>query len=428
MHRGKITDIELLSPAGNFESLMAAIQGGADSIYFGVGKLNMRATKSRNFNINDLAGINEICLKNEIKAYVTLNTVMYDEDMTEMKEIIDEIKRQNLDGVIASDFSVIQYAREKSVTVHISTQTNVSNLESLKFFARFADVIVLARELSLAQLKDLCKSVEQQGICGPSGKLVRIEAFAHGALCMAVSGKCYLSLHEKNKSANRGVCLQLCRRPYLVTDKEDGYQLEIDNEYIMSPKDLCTVTFLDKLLNAGVRILKIEGRGRPPEYVKTVTRCYREAIDAWKSGIFSTGKAKEWEKRLETVFNRGFWEGYYLGKESGEWTKQYGSDATKRKVYLGKGLNYFSKIGVAEFLLETHSLQLGDEVIITGPTTGVIEITVKEIRVNLRPVKKAIKGQRFSMPVNEVVRRSDRLFKIVSKEELFNEKAKTDNM
>jgi len=407
-------EVELLAPAGNFESLMAAIQGGADAVYFGVGKLNMRAGSSKNFSISDLQKIKKICAEHGIKAYVTLNTVMYDHDLEYVREIIDEIKKAGIDAIVASDFSVINYARSSGIRIHISTQANVSNIESLKFFAGFADVIVLARELSLEQVIDICQEVEAQNITGPEGQKIRIEAFAHGALCMAISGKCYLSLHEKNKSANRGECMQLCRRGYTVTEKDDGYQLDIDNEYIMSPKDLSTISFIDKLLDAGVQVFKIEGRGRPPEYVKTTTACYREAIDAWENGTFSREKIDDWEARLRSVFNRGFWEGYYMGKKTGEWSEKYGSNATKRKVYLGKGMNYFSKIGVAEFLLETKSLRVGDEILITGPTTGVIETTVKEIRVDLKPVKETVKGDRFSIPVDSMVRRSDKLFKIVS--------------
>jgi len=406
-------DIELMAPAGNFESLMAAIQGGADAVYFGVGKLNMRAGSTKNFNIDDLREIRKRCNDAGIKAYVTLNTVMYDDDLKNIKKIIDEVNENRIDAIIATDFSVINYARSKGVRIHLSTQSNVSNMESVRFFAEFADVIVLARELSLRQITNICSSIRKENLCGPSGNKLRVEVFAHGALCMAISGKCYLSLHEKNKSANRGECLQLCRRGYTVTEKEDGYQLDIDNEYIMSPKDLSTITFIDRLLKAGIKIFKIEGRGRPPEYVKTATSCYRAAIDEWKKGTYTREKAKIWENELSTVFNRGFWEGYYMGKRSGEWSEKYGSHATKRKVYIGKGLNYFSKINVAEFLLETKSLKVGEKILITGPTTGVIETTVNEIRVNLKPVKEAIKGDRCSVPVSEMVRRSDKLYKIV---------------
>lgn len=406
-------NIELLAPAGNFESLMAALQAGADAVYFGVGSLNMRAASSRNFSINDLRDIKKRCDQAGVRTYVTLNTVMFDEDLEEMREVIRAVRNAGIDAIIASDFAVISEARKQHVPIHISTQTNVSNTDSLQFFAQYADVMVLARELTLQQVKQVCDSVVQQNICGPSGNLIRIEAFAHGALCMAISGKCYLSLHEKNKSANRGECMQLCRRGYTVTEKEEGYQLDIDNEYIMSPKDLSTITFIDQLLDAGVRIFKIEGRGRPPEYVKTTTECYRQAIDDWVAGVFNREKALSLEEKLRTVFNRGFWGGYYMGKRSGEWSEQYGSNATQRKVYLGKGMNYFSRIGVAEFLLETHSLSIGDHILIIGPTTGVIESTVREIRVDLKPVNEAVKGDRFSIPVPDMIRRSDKLFKIV---------------
>lgn len=408
--------IELLAPAGNFESLRAAIQGGADAVYFGVGKLNMRAGSSKNFEISDLNTIRKICNEHKIKAYVTLNTVMYDQDLDYVREVISAVKLSKIDAIIASDFSVIQIAIEKGVRTHISTQSNVSNMESLKFFAGFSDVMVLARELTLEQVEAICREIEGQNIKGPDGQKIKIEVFAHGALCMAVSGKCYLSLHEKNKSANRGECMQMCRRGYTVTEKDDGYQLDIENEYIMSPKDLSTISFINKLLDAGVKIFKIEGRGRPPEYVKTTTSCYREAIDSWKEGSYSSDKVAKWEEKLKTVFNRGFWEGYYMGKKTGEWSSKYGSSATTRKVYIGKGMNYFSKIGVAEFLLETQSLKVGDQILITGPTTGVIETTVKEIRVDLKSVNETNKGDRFSIPLESIVRRSDKLFKIIQSE------------
>jgi putative protease len=413
MSGNEYENIELLAPAGDFESMMAAIQGGADSVYFGLGSLNMRASASRNFRISDLPMINERCRNAGIKTYVTLNTVMYDEDLEEMRHVIRAVKDSGIDGIIAGDLAVILEARRHGVRVHISTQANISNLESLRFYAGFADVVVLARELSLEQVSSLCRSVREENICGPSGNLLRIEVFAHGALCMAISGKCYLSLHEKNRSANRGDCMQLCRRGYTVTEKEDGYQLDIDNEYIMSPKDLSTITFLDQLLDAGAGILKIEGRGRSPEYVKTTVSCYRQAIDAWKTGNFTREKALAWEEQLRSVFNRGFWEGYYMGKKSGEWSAKYGSSATHRKIYVGKGMNYFAKIGVAEFLAETNTLEKGDRIIIAGPTTGVMESRVEEIRIDLESVNKAVKGDRFSIPVPGAVRRSDKLYKIV---------------
>jgi putative protease len=415
MRKNNQVDIELLSPAGGFESLMAAVQGGADSVYFGVGELNMRSTSSKNFRISELPEIRKISQDHGLKTYVTLNTVMYDEDLSKIPEILDAIKENSIDAVIASDFAVIQNAHQLGIPVHISTQSNISNIESVRFFSKFADVMVLARELSIEQVKKICRIVDDEPITGPSGRPVRIEAFAHGALCMAVSGKCYLSLHEKNKSANRGECMQLCRRAYTVTEKEDNYQLEIDNEYIMSPKDLSTITFIDQLLDAGIKLFKIEGRGRPPEYVKTTTKCYRAAIEAWKMGEFTKEKAVDWEKELKTVFNRGFWEGYYMGKKSGEWSSQYGSSATRRKIYLGKGMNYFSKIGVAEFLIETGELEKGEQILITGPTTGVVDLVVSEIRVDLRPVSVAVKGQRCSIPVPVQIRRSDKLYKVAER-------------
>lgn len=406
-------EIELLAPAGNFESLSAAIQGGADAIYFGIGTLNMRAASSRNFQIADIPEIKRRCALADVKTYLTLNTVMYDEDLQVMRQIIGTVKKSGIDAVIASDFAVIGEARKQGVALHISTQSNVSNVESLRFFAEYADIIVLARELSLDQVRAIHRTITAENICGPSGRPIRIEAFAHGALCMAISGKCYLSLHEKNKSANRGECMQLCRRGYTVTDNEDGFQLDIDNEYIMSPKDLCTITFLDQLLDAGIRVFKIEGRSRPPEYVKTTTKCYKEALNSCLDGTYNRRKADIWEEKLRSVFNRGFWEGYYLGKNRGEWSEHYGSNATHRKVYIGKGMNYFSKIGVAEFLLETNSLKSGDHILIIGPTTGVIESIVDEIRVDLKSVDVAEKGDRISILVPEIVRRSDKLFKII---------------
>jgi putative protease len=405
--------IELLSPAGDFESLMAAIQGGADAVYFGVGRLNMRVSSTKNFLPSDLPEIRRICNENSIRAYLTLNTVMYDGDLGEMKEIIRLAKVTGIDAIIASDFSVIACAREQEVPVHISTQANVSNFEALKFFSGFGEVIVLARELSLEQVNEICSNTKEHNIAGPSGNPVRIEAFVHGALCMSISGKCYLSLHEKNKSANRGECTQLCRRGYTVTEKDDEYLLDIDNEYIMSPKDLSTIRFIDKILDSGVQVLKIEGRGRSPEYVKVVTSCYREAIDEWKKGEFTEEKAIRLEERLDMVYNRGFWEGYYLGKKTGEWSEHYGSSATKRKVYVGKGTNYFPKAGAAEFRIETGSLEIGDEILIIGPTTGVLEDRVKEIRVEDQQVNKAEKGIHCSIPVKQVVRRSDKLYKWV---------------
>jgi len=410
--------IELMAPAGSFESLIAAVQGGADSVYFGVEKLNMRAKSSRNFSIRDLSRIASICRENNLKSYLTLNTIMYDEDLARMRNIIHTVKDSGITAIIASDQAVMNYAFEAGVEVHISTQLSISNIEALKFYARYADVVVLARELNLDQVHAIYNQIVDQKIMGPGGELIRIELFAHGALCMAISGKCYLSLHESDHSANRGMCLQTCRKGYIVTEKESGYQLEIENEYILSPKDLNTIGFLDKILDTGVRVLKIEGRARPPEYVKTVAACYDEAIKSCIDGTYGEVKIKEWNKRLAEVFNRGFWDGYYLGQRMGEWSQGYGSRATKRKIYIGKGMNYFSKIGVAEFKIETGSVHLGDEILITGPTTGVIQTAVREIRVDLNSVEKASKGEHCSIPIDSVVRRSDKLYKVVNANEV----------
>jgi len=406
-------DFEIMAPVGSYESLMAAIQGGADSVYFGIEKMNMRAHSSNNFTFNDLNKIVSICNENNVKAYLTVNTVIYNNEISLLHEIIDAAKSNKVTAIIASDIAAIQYARRAGVEVHISTQLNVSNIESVRFYSQFADVIVLARELSLDQVAEITRFIQEQKITGPSGNLVKIEMFIHGALCMAISGKCYLSLHEKNYSANRGACLQTCRKAYTVTEKESGYQLEIDNEYIMSPKDLCTINFINKLLDAGVTVLKIEGRARPAEYVKTVTECYNEAIDAYIDGSYTEEKISDWMNRLSTVFNRGFWDGYYLGRKMGEWSHKYGSRATKRKIYIGKTTNYFTNIKVAEFLIETHDLKVGDEILITGPTTGVVQFIVNEIRVDLKPTPLAHKGDRCSVPVETLIRRSDRVYKVV---------------
>jgi len=406
-------DIEIMAPVGSYESLMAAIQGGAGSVYFGIEHLNMRARSSNNFTLSDLEKITGIASQNQVKTYLTLNTEVFDNEMELMHQVLGAAQKAGVSAVIAADISVIQQARAIGMEVHISTQVNITNFEAVKFYAQFADVVVLARETNLGRVTEITKKIREQQVKGPSGELVRIEMFVHGALCMAVSGKCYLSLHEMNSSANRGSCLQTCRRAYLVTDKETGAELEIDNEYIMSPKDLKTIHFLNKILDAGVTVLKIEGRARAPEYVKTTVECYREAVDAWLSGTFTDEKVARWDQRLATVFNRGFWDGYYLGQRLGEWSHNYGSLATKRKIYLGKGTNYFPNIQVAEFKLETGNLAVGDEIIITGPTTGVIETTVNEIRVKLEPVAEARKGEHFSIPIPQKVRRSDKLFKVV---------------
>lgn len=406
-------DIEIMAPAGSWESLSAAIKAGADSVYFGIEKLNMRSKSSSNFTTDDLREIVRICTENNVKSYLTVNTILYDNDLTLMREIIDVAKEAQVSAVIAADVSALMYANQVGVEVHLSTQLNISNVEALKFYAQFADVVVLARELNMEQVAEIYKAIEKDNIKGKNGELIRIEMFCHGALCMAVSGKCYLSLHEKNVSANRGACNQICRRGYTVKDKDSEIELEIDNEYIMSPKDLKTIGFVDEMLKAGVRVFKIEGRARGAEYVKTVVSCYREAIESCLNETFSDTKIAEWDIRLSKVFNRGFWNGYYLGQRLGEWSKNYGSEATHKKIYVGKCTNYFQKIGVAEFLLEAQNLSVGDEILITGETTGAYEDTVEEIRVKLKPVEKVEKGTYFSMKTNELIRRNDKLFKIV---------------
>jgi putative protease len=407
------SDIEVMAPAGNFESLMAAVQGGADAVYFGVGKLNMRAKSSVNFLEDDLYEIVRICSASNVKTYLTLNTVLYDEDLDGMRRLMDTAKMARVSAVIVSDQAAMEYARKVGLNVHLSTQLNISNSHSLRFYSQWADVVVLARELNLQQVKFIFESVHKNEIKGPSGKEVRLELFVHGALCMAISGKCYLSLHQQNFSANRGECLQICRRSYTVTDKETGSQLEIDNEYIMSPKDLCTISFLDQILDAGVRVLKIEGRARGPEYVKTVTSCYVEAVEAIVAGQFTPDKVEGWTKRLSSVFNRGFWDGYYLGRKLGEWSNSYGNIATERKQYVGKINNYFSDLGVAELNVEASELHLNDKILIIGPTTGVIETLVSEIRVDNQQASSAPKGLPCSIPVPSRVRRSDKLYRII---------------
>lgn len=406
--------VELMSPAGNFESLIAAIQGGCDSVYFGVEQLNMRARATMNFLIDDLPAIAEICQQHNIRSYLTLNTIVYDHDLALMKNIINAAKSAGITAVIASDQAVISYASAQNMEVHISTQLNITNIETIKFYAHFADTMVLSRELSLRQIKSICSAVKKEEIKGPSGKLVEIEVFAHGALCMAVSGKCYLSLHTQNASANRGACIQNCRRSYTVIDNEDGHQLEIDNEYIMSPKDLCTIDFLDELIDTGITVLKLEGRGKSADYVKNVTQCYREAIDSYYEGTYASEKVANWMQRLSEVYNRGFWGGYYLGKELGEWTNASGSKATSRKIYIGKGNHYFARSGVAEFLIESYSINVGDKVAIIGPTTGVIETVITSLHVNEEGAKNtAKKGDYCAFPVTTPIRKSDKLYKIV---------------
>ncbi|MBO6481496.1 MAG: U32 family peptidase [Pelagibacteraceae bacterium] len=403
-----------MAPAGSWQSLQAAIQGGANSVYFGIEQLNMRARSSNNFTLKDLVEIAELCNKKNIKTYITLNTIIYDHDLILMKKIVDTAKQANITAIIASDQAVIGYAASVNMEVHISTQTNVTNLETIRFFSHFADVVILSRELSLLQVKEITKEIEKQQIKGPSGNLIKIEIFVHGALCMAVSGKCYMSLHTTNSSANRGACIQNCRKTYTVTDKEDGHQFDIDNEYIMSPKDLCTIGFLDQVLDSGSSILKIEGRGRSPEYVKTTTQCYREAADAYLEGTYNKEKVKGWMSRLTTVYNRGFWDGYYLGQKIGEWTGAHGSKATKKKIYLGKAKKYFTKIQVAEFDLEAQHLKEGDNILIAGKTTGIIETIVAEIRINDKQVKGVKKGDNFSIKLNHKVRPSDKLYKVIN--------------
>lgn len=412
-----INDFEIMAPVGSRESLAAAIQAGADSIYFGIEKLNMRAHSASTFTIDDLREIAATCNEHGIKTYLTVNTIIYNEDIPLMHEIVDAAKEAGISAVIASDVAVMTYCNKVGQEVHLSTQLNISNVEALKFYAQFADVVVLARELNMSQVAEVHRLAEEQNICGPSGQPVRIEMFCHGALCMAISGKCYLSLDNANRSANRGECIQLCRRSYTVTDNETGTQLEIDNKYVMSPKDLKTVRFIDKMMKSGVRVFKIEGRARGPEYVYTVVKCYKEAIQSVIDGTFTEEKKNQWDERLATVFNRGFWDGYYLGQELGEWNKNYGSCATEKKVYVGKGVKYFSKLGVAEFAIEAADFKKGDKLLITGPTTGVIYMNADEIRYDLEPVEEARKGQRVSMPVPAKVRPSDKLFKLERVEE-----------
>ncbi len=405
--------IEIMAPVGSLESLMAAIQGGAGSVYFGVEHLNMRARSSNNFTLEDLKKITQISGSHNVKTYLTLNVEVFDNESGQMQQVLEAAKEAGVSAVIASDISVIMHARAIGLEVHISTQVNITNFEAVKFYSQFADVVVLAREMNLGRVTEICRQIREQRVTGPSGNPVRIEMFVHGALCMAISGKCYLSLHEMNSSANRGSCLQTCRRAYIVTDKETGAELEIDNEYIMSPKDLKTIHFLNKILDSGVTVLKIEGRARSAEYVKTTVECYREAAEAWQADTFTGEKVEDWNQRLSAVFNRGFWDGYYLGQRLGEWSHNYGSLATKRKIYLGKGTNYFPNIQVAEFKLETGNLAIGDEILIVGPTTGVVETTVEELRVELQSVQMARKGECFSIPVSKKIRRSDKLFKLV---------------
>ena len=409
-----------MAPVGSRESLAAAINAGADSIYFGIENLNMRARSANTFSIDDLREIAATCDEHGIKSYLTINTIIYDEDMALMRTIVDAAHEAGISAVIAADVAVMDYCNRVGQEVHLSTQLNISNAEALKFYARFADVVVLARELNLKQVAAIYKTIQEEQICGPKGELIRIEMFCHGALCMAVSGKCYLSLHELGASANRGACMQVCRRgydiqrdeepTYLLSDKESTIELEVDNKYVMSPKDLKTIRFMDEMMEAGVRVFKIEGRARGPEYVKTVVECYREAIDSYLDGTLTEEKKDAWDERLRTVFNRGFWNGYYLGQRLGEWTRHYGSNATERKVYAGKGIRYYSNIGVAEFLIEAAELHVSDKLLITGHTTGAMYLTLDEARVNLKPVDIVKKGAHVSFKVPDRIRPNDKLY------------------
>lgn len=405
-------DFEIMAPVGSRESLAAAFQAGADSVYFGVESLNMRAHSASRFRLEDLREIAALCAERGVKSYLTVNTIIYDEDLDQMRAIVDAAREAGISAVIASDVAVLAYCRTVGQEVHLSTQLNISNVEALRFYAAFADVVVLARELNLDQVAAIHRAAVAEGLCGPSGRPVRIEMFCHGALCMAVSGKCYLSLNNLGHSANRGECMQVCRRSYTVRDRETGVELDVDNKYIMSPKDLKTIRFIDRMMEAGVRVFKIEGRARGPEYVRTVTECYREAVEAVLDGSFGHDQARldRWDERLATVFNRGFWDGYYLGQRLGEWSEKYGSSATERKVYAGKGVKYFSRLGVGEFLIEAAEVSVGDKVLLTGPTTGALTFRVEEIRYELQTVTTASKGWRVSIPVPDKMRPSDKLY------------------
>ena len=407
------SDFEIMAPVGTPEALAAALKAGADSVYFGIEGLNMRAHSSGRFTIDDLHRIAKTCDEKGVKSYLTVNTIIYDDDLPLMRTICDAAKTAGISAVIAADVAVLGYCHSIGQEVHLSTQLNISNVEALKFYARFADVVVLARELNMEQVAAIYRAIIEENICGPSGERVRIEMFCHGALCMAVSGKCYLSLDNLGSSANRGACMQQCRRSYIVTDKETGTELEVDNQYIMSPKDLKTIGFIDKMVASGVRVFKIEGRARGPEYVYTAVQCYKEAISAVVDGTFTPEKVAEWDERLATVFNRGFWDGYYLGRKLGEWTEKYGSSATEKKVYVGKGIKYFGNLGVAEFLVEAADFSVGDKLLVTGPTTGAMYVEPTEIRFDLAPVNTAIKGQHVSFKVPEKIRPSDKLYKLV---------------
>jgi len=405
--------VDILAPVGSYESLTAAIKAGCDSVYFGIEQLNMRARSSVNFTLEDLREISRICKDNNINSYLTLNTILYSHDVRLMKSIVEQAKANNITAVIASDHAVMSYCKSINMPLHISTQANVTNVETVEFYSAYADVMVLSRELSLRQVFEIAKEIKRRQIKGPSDKLVRLEIFAHGALCMAVSGKCYLSLHSNNASANRGACIQNCRKKYIVTSKEDGEELEIDNEYIMSAKDLCTIGFLDKILESGVGILKIEGRGRSADYVDTVVSCYKEAVLAIQEGNYSISSVEHWTKKLATVYNRGFWDGYYLGRKIGEWNDSYGSKATEKKLFLGKGLKYYGKMKVGEFKIESHSLKIGDQILITGPNIGAHKTTIKEMRVDNVSVTNVAKGDSFTIQLDEIIKPSTKLYKII---------------
>ncbi|MBP5400044.1 MAG: U32 family peptidase [Bacteroidales bacterium] len=404
-------EIEIMSPVGSYESLAAAIQAGAGSVYFGVGKMNMRSRSAANFSFDDLRQITDICRQHNVKSYLTVNTIVYNHELDEVKRLLDLAKECQVSAIIASDFAVLNYCRQIGLEIHISTQCNITNIEAVRFFSQFADVMVLGREVPLAQMAEITRQIREENICGPKGELVRIEVFVHGALCMAVSGKCYISLDNYNFPANRGACLQPCRRGYIVKDKETDLELEVDNQYIMSPKDLCTIGFLDKLLKAGVSILKIEGRGRSAEYVKVTTECYHEAVEAVQKGTFTKEKVAAWTERLRSVFNRGFWDGYYLGRTMGEWSERYGSQATTVRTHIGKVTNFFGKLSVAEITVETGEIAVGDTLVIEGPTTGVYETVVTELRLEVDPVPRAVKGQICSIATDTVVRRGDKVYK-----------------
>lgn len=411
--RMKNQPIELMAPAGSYEAITAAINAGANSIYFGVEHLNMRTKSTHNFTLEDLPKIAQLCKENGLKSYLTLNTIVYDHDIQLMKRVIEAAKESELSAIIASDHAVMNYCRKMGVPVHISTQTNITNIDTVEFYSAYADVMVMSRELTLMQVHDIYREIARREITGPSGELIRLEVFGHGALCMAVSGKCYLSLHTNNSSANRGACVQNCRKSYIVTDKDDGQEFEVDNEYIMSAKDLSTIDFLDKVIDAGISVLKIEGRGRSADYVHVTIQCYREAIDAIADGTYTKEKIDQWKERLSTVFNRGFWDGYYLGRKMGEWSDEAGSKATKRKVYIGKGLKYYENVGIGEFLIEAQGCEVGDELLIIGPTTGVVETVLKEMRADDKEVDAVKRGVTITFPIGEKVRPSDKLYKLV---------------